>query len=40
MLHPFDPKKLSKMYAAINDDSEDNQVIFISISVRQIRTEV
>ena len=29
---PNAPNKLLKMYAAINDDSQDNQVKFISIS--------
>ena len=40
MLHFKDPNIPSKMYAAISDDSEDNQVNFISISARKILTEV
>ena len=34
MLHFKDANKPSKMYAAISDDYEDNQVNFISISAR------
>ena len=34
MLHFKDPIIPSKMYAAISDDSEDNQVNVISISAR------
>ena len=33
-LHFKDPHIPSKMYAAISEDSEDNQVNFISISTR------
>ena len=32
--------KLSKMYAAISYDSDDNQVNFILLSVKNINTEV
>ena len=34
MLHIKDPNIPSKMFAAINYDSEDNQVNLISISAR------
>ena len=40
MLHFLGPNKPSKLYAAKRDDSEDNQVNFISISARWIHTEV
>ena len=34
------PNKFSKMYAAINDDSEYNQVNLILLSVRKMHTEL
>ena len=37
MLHFKNPHIASKMYAAISDDSKDNQVNFISISARFIQ---
>ena len=35
-----DPNKLSKIYAAIDDDPKYNQVNFILLSVRKMHTEV